>query len=77
VSTCFEFIFSIICCICYMVLANSFLNHSSSFQYVIPLNFRGSLSFKTFCYGTNLYQVVIITTMLLATFYVDVFFFLS
>jgi hypothetical protein len=33
------------------------------------------LSFKTCCYGINLFQVVIITTMLLATFYVDVYFF--
>jgi hypothetical protein len=49
-------------------------NHSSSFQYVVPLNFRGSLSFKT-CYGINLFQVVIITAMLLATFYVDVYIF--
>jgi hypothetical protein len=58
-----------------MVLTNSLLNHSSSFQYVIPLNLKGSLSFKTCCYGINLFQVVIITTMLLATFYIDVYFF--
>jgi K+ transporter len=58
-----------------MVLTNSLLNHSFSFQYVILLNFRGSLSFKTCCYGINLFQVVIITTILLATFYVDVYLF--
>jgi hypothetical protein len=39
------------------------------------LNFRRSLSFKTCCYGINLFQVVIITTILLATFYVDVYLF--